>query len=109
MKETWTVLEESVKNNSVKMIGLCDVDTQLFIQLYSWANIKPSIVQINLASCCVVPPELAEFCKENGIQLLTHSDPISKNLDFSYTKFFFILMFDDLNITLFLFTFRYFA
>jgi glutamate--cysteine ligase regulatory subunit len=78
MKETWKVLEDCVKNNSVKMIGLCDVDTQLFIQLYQWANVKPSIIQINLASCCVVPPELSEFCKENGIQLLTHSDPISK-------------------------------
>jgi len=62
------------------MIGICDVDTQLFIQLYTWARVKPSIVQINLASCCVVPPELAEFCKENSIQLLTHSDPISKHI-----------------------------
>ncbi|CAG7728783.1 unnamed protein product [Allacma fusca] len=77
MQKVWTTLEETVESSLVKMIGLCDVDSQLFIQLYEWAKMKPSIVQINLASCCVVPPELATFTKEHDIQLLTHSDPIN--------------------------------
>ena len=79
VQKAWSVLEDAVRSNQVKMIGLCDVDTQLFMQVYEWANVKPSIVQINLASCCVVPPELASFSKEHNIQLLTHSDPISNS------------------------------
>jgi hypothetical protein len=78
VQRTWATLEEMVNKGKVKVIGLSDVDTQLFIQLHAWAAVKPGIIQINLASCCVVPPELSEFCKQQGIQLLTHSDPISK-------------------------------
>lgn len=78
VKSAWLILEDMVRNGKVKVIGLSDVDTQLFIQLHDWAQIKPGIIQINLASCCVVPPELADFCKKEGIQLLTHSDPISE-------------------------------
>jgi glutamate--cysteine ligase regulatory subunit len=77
LQKIWTTLEGAVELNLIKMIGLCDVDAQLFIQLYEWAKVKPSIVQINLASCCVVPPELATFAKEHEVQLLTHSDPIN--------------------------------
>lgn len=43
-------------------------------------QVKPNIVQINLTACCVVPPALQEFTKQNDIQLLTHSDPAGKYL-----------------------------
>lgn len=78
IQKTWLVLEENVKKNRVKMIGICDLEPQLFIQLHNWAKVKPSIVQINLSSCCVVPPELSSFCKANEVQLLTHSDPMGR-------------------------------
>jgi len=77
IQQAWDVLEKQVSAGKVRMIGLCDVDTQLFIQLYDLATVKPGNIQINLATCCVVPPELAEFCKLKGIQLLTHSDPLN--------------------------------
>jgi len=77
IQKAWDVLENQVAAGKVRMIGLSDVDTQLFIQLYDLASVKPGIIQINLATCCVVPPELAEFCKLKGIQLLTHSDPLN--------------------------------
>jgi len=77
IQKAWDVLENQVSAGKVRMIGLSDVDTQLFIQLYDLATVKPGIIQINLATCCVVPPELAEFCKLKGIQLLTHSDPLN--------------------------------
>lgn len=38
-------------------------------------QIKPSSNQVNLASCCVMPPDLTAFAKEFDIQLLTHNDP----------------------------------
>lgn len=38
-------------------------------------QVKPSSNQVNLASCCVMPPDLTAFAKEFDIQLLTHNDP----------------------------------
>ncbi|XP_069676456.1 glutamate--cysteine ligase regulatory subunit isoform X1 [Periplaneta americana] len=75
LKELWQVLEEYVEQQKLISIGVSDVETDVFIALHGWARIKPSIIQINLASCCVVPPALQAFTKENDVQLLTHSDP----------------------------------
>lgn len=41
-------------------------------------QVKPSSNQVNLASCCVMPPDLTAFAKEFDIQLLTHNDPKGK-------------------------------
>ncbi|XP_046682533.1 glutamate--cysteine ligase regulatory subunit isoform X2 [Homalodisca vitripennis] len=76
IQHLWEVLEANVQSGKLSRIGISDVDTDLFITLYNSAKTKPSIVQINLASCCVVPPALQEFCKQNDIQLLTHNDPL---------------------------------
>lgn len=43
--------------------------------LFHAMQIKPSSNQVNLASCCVMPPDLTAFAKEFDIQLLTHNDP----------------------------------
>ncbi|XP_014486565.1 PREDICTED: glutamate--cysteine ligase regulatory subunit [Dinoponera quadriceps] len=75
LKRIWFVVEEYVRANKLSSVGLSDINTNTFIELFQWANIKPNIVQINLATCCVVPPALQAFTKENDIQLLTHSDP----------------------------------
>ncbi|XP_001603921.1 glutamate--cysteine ligase regulatory subunit [Nasonia vitripennis] len=75
LQRFWTVLEEYFKKGKLMSIGVSDMDTEKFIQLFNWANVKPNIIQINLATCCVVPPALQEFTKQNDIQLLTHSDP----------------------------------
>ncbi|KDR22286.1 glutamate--cysteine ligase regulatory subunit isoform X2 [Zootermopsis nevadensis] len=75
LKELWQVLEEYVEHQKLISIGVSDVETDAFIALHGWARIKPSIIQINLASCCVVPPALQAFTKEHDVQLLTHSDP----------------------------------
>lgn len=75
LKRLWIGVEEYVKIGKLSSIGLSDVNTNVFIDLFEWANIKPNIVQISLATCCVVPPALQAFTKENDIQLLTHNDP----------------------------------
>lgn len=75
LKRIWSVVEEYVKADKLSSVGLSDINTNTFIELFQWANVKPNIVQINLATCCVVPPALQTFTKENDIQLLTHSDP----------------------------------
>lgn len=74
-KNIWTTLESFAKNRMIFQLGLSDIDEGNFRAIYDWANIKPQIIQINLATCCVVPPTLQAFCKENEVQLLTHCDP----------------------------------
>lgn len=78
IKSIWNILENYTKENATNRIihlGVADLDEEQFRDLYNWATVKPNIIQINLASCCVVPPSLQEFCNQNSIQLLTHSDP----------------------------------
>lgn len=75
IKNIWKTLEKFVQDKKILQIGLSDVEELVFTTIYDWANIKPNIIQINLASCCVVPPTLQAFCKDNDVQLLTHSDP----------------------------------
>ncbi|XP_072918815.1 glutamate--cysteine ligase regulatory subunit [Hemitrygon akajei] len=75
LKPYWEELETLVQSQSIAAIGTSDLDKGLLEQLYQWAQVKPSSNQVNLASCCVMPPELTAFAKEYDIQLLTHSDP----------------------------------
>jgi len=62
------------KIKQVQSLGLCDVETDIFKKIYNDVQIKPKNVQVNLKSCCVVPPDLKEFANINNIKLLTHSD-----------------------------------
>ncbi|XP_074044297.1 glutamate--cysteine ligase regulatory subunit isoform X2 [Macrotis lagotis] len=71
----WEELENLVQNKKVVAIGTSDLDKAQLEQLYQWAQVKPNSNQVNLASCCVMPPDLTAFAKEFDIQLLTHNDP----------------------------------
>ncbi|XP_003705785.1 glutamate-cysteine ligase modifier subunit [Megachile rotundata] len=75
LKHLWTGVEEYIKIGKLSSVGLSDIGTNEFIELFQWATVKPNIVQISLATCCVVPPALQAFTKENDVQLLTHNDP----------------------------------
>ncbi|XP_061723929.1 glutamate--cysteine ligase regulatory subunit [Cydia pomonella] len=75
IKVLWAVLEDYVKNGRVNQLGVADVGGGCLYKLHAWAKVKPTIAQINLASCCVVPPSLHAFCRANDVQLLTHADP----------------------------------
>lgn len=75
LKNIWKTLESYARDKKIFQIGLSDIEEAAFRSIYEWADIKPSIIQINLATCCVVPPTLQAFCKDNEVQLLTHSDP----------------------------------
>ncbi|KAM6327216.1 glutamate--cysteine ligase regulatory subunit isoform 2-T2 [Podargus strigoides] len=76
----WQELEHLVQNKKLVAIGTSDLDKTLLEQLYLWAQVKPSSNQVNLASCCVMPPDLTAFAKEFDIQLLTHNDPKAVNM-----------------------------
>ncbi|XP_015113485.1 glutamate--cysteine ligase regulatory subunit [Diachasma alloeum] len=75
LQKLWPIVEKYVNAGEICHVGFSNVDTDVFIKLYEWATVRPSIVQINLATCCVVPPALQAFTKEHDVQLLTHNDP----------------------------------
>ncbi|KAM8873908.1 glutamate--cysteine ligase regulatory subunit isoform 2-T2 [Spinachia spinachia] len=75
LQPSWKELEALVGSQKIAAIGTSDLDKDLLEQLYNWAQVKPSSNQFNLASCCVMPPELTAFAKQFDIQLLTHNDP----------------------------------
>ncbi|XP_012283843.1 glutamate--cysteine ligase regulatory subunit [Orussus abietinus] len=75
LKSLWTVIEEYCRMGKLSSVGVSNVSTDVFYQLFEWANVKPNIIQINLTTSCVVPHGLQVFTKENDVQLLTHNDP----------------------------------
>lgn len=75
LKNLWNVLQEFAEKKQICQLGIADLDCSQLRQLCTDARVPPTIAQINLANCCVVPPELKEFCTQNDIQLLTHGDP----------------------------------
>ena len=74
-KALWSAMECVFNEEKAHSLGVSDVETQAFVELHNAARIKPEAIQINFESCCVVPPELVTFTRENNIQLLTHNDP----------------------------------
>lgn len=75
LSDLWQCLEEFAAKKQICQLGIADLDCEALTELYTKAKVTPTINQINLANCCVVPPELKEFCTLHDIQLLTHGDP----------------------------------
>ncbi|XP_067944335.1 glutamate--cysteine ligase regulatory subunit-like [Watersipora subatra] len=75
IQQVWAEVEVCIGDGVVIQGGVSDMDRSELEALYDWAQVKPSTNQVNLTSCCVMPPELVEFAKEHDIQLLTHNDP----------------------------------
>uniref|UniRef100_A0A8C4R4F8 GCS light chain n=1 Tax=Eptatretus burgeri TaxID=7764 RepID=A0A8C4R4F8_EPTBU len=74
LKASWLELQQLVAAGSIASLGTSDLDVSQLETLYHWAEVKPVSNQVNLASCCVMPPELTAFAKKFDIQLLTHND-----------------------------------
>lgn len=74
LQSMWVALEAAVEKGTVQSLGLADIPYRLLTELYEWAKIKPSVVQLNLSTCCSVPTDVNNFAKEHDIQVLTHSD-----------------------------------
>jgi glutamate--cysteine ligase regulatory subunit len=74
MLQTWRTIETLHTNGTVQKLGLAEFGTQRLSKFLSQVAIKPSVDQINVRDCCVVPKPLIMFAKQEGIELLTHSD-----------------------------------
>lgn len=73
-KVLWEKLREAKNDGKISQLGICDMDLDTIRDVFN-KEYDFTILQINISTCCVVPPELTAFCKERDIQLLTHSDP----------------------------------
>ncbi|ELV11962.1 Retinal-specific ATP-binding cassette transporter [Tupaia chinensis] len=78
----YNMLQFQVSSSSLARIFqlLISHKDSLLIEEYSVTQttldqVKPNSNQVNLASCCVMPPDLTAFAKQFDIQLLTHNDP----------------------------------
>ncbi|GAB0087021.1 Glutamate--cysteine ligase regulatory subunit [Sergentomyia squamirostris] len=75
LKALWKEMEQYALDKKIFQLGIADLDVNSLKELYNASEFHPSIAQINISTCCVVPPPLQEFCHQHDIQLLTHSDP----------------------------------
>ncbi|KAF2140591.1 uncharacterized protein K452DRAFT_327428 [Aplosporella prunicola CBS 121167] len=74
MIETWHALEQLHDEGLIAKLGLSEFGTQRLQRFLSRTRVRPSVDQINVRDCCVVPKPLILYAKQEGIELLTHND-----------------------------------
>lgn len=74
MLQTWRTIEELHERKVVSKLGLAEFGAGRLARFLSEAKVRPTVDQINVRDCCVVPKPLILFAKKEGIDLLTHSD-----------------------------------
>ncbi|MCJ1374356.1 hypothetical protein MMC20_005588 [Loxospora ochrophaea] len=74
MVTTWRTLEDLHSNGIVAQVGLAEFGSERLRKFLPRTNVRPSVDQINVRDCCVVPKSLILFAKQEKIELLTHND-----------------------------------
>lgn len=74
MLQTWRTIEQLHHKGVVGRLGLAEFGTGRLQGILEKAEVRPTVDQINVRDCCVVPKPLILFAKKEGIELLTHSD-----------------------------------
>ena len=74
MTETWRALEDLHAKGLALQIGVAEFGSERLKKFLPRTKVKPSVDQINVRDCCVVPKSLILFAKQEKIQLLTHND-----------------------------------
>lgn len=74
MVKTWRVLESLHEQGMIAQLGVAEFGSERLTRFLPHTKIKPSVDQINLKDCCVVPKSLILYAKQEQIQLLTHND-----------------------------------
>ena len=72
--ETWRTIERLHEQGTVKELGLAEFGSERLSKLLPATKVRPSVDQINVRDCCVVPKSLILYAKQEKIQLLTHND-----------------------------------
>ena len=74
MVQTWRTLESLKQQGIIDQLGVSEFGSDRLAKFLPETKIKPSVDQINVKDCCVVPKTLILYAKENKIELLTHND-----------------------------------
>lgn len=74
MVQTWRTLEKLQSEGMISQLGVAEFGSERLARFLAHTNVKPSVDQINLKDCCVVPKSLILYAKQEHIQLLTHND-----------------------------------
>lgn len=74
MIKTWGCLEELHDEGVIAKLGVSEFGTERLSKFLKQARVRPSVNQINVRDCCVVPKPLILFAKREKIELLTHND-----------------------------------
>jgi glutamate--cysteine ligase regulatory subunit len=74
MITTWRTLEKLHSEGLVSKLGIAEFGVSRLAKFLEQTEIKPSVNQINVRDCCVVPKPLIVYAKQQQIELLTHND-----------------------------------
>jgi glutamate--cysteine ligase regulatory subunit len=74
MITTWRTLEKLHSEKIVSKLGISEFGVQRLNKFLPQATVRPSVDQINVRDCCVVPKPLILYAKKERIELLTHND-----------------------------------
>ncbi|OJJ44413.1 hypothetical protein ASPZODRAFT_135239 [Penicilliopsis zonata CBS 506.65] len=74
MLQTWNTLETLCDQGMIMQLGVAEFGSEKLAKFLSHTKIKPSVDQINVRDCCVVPKSLILYAKQEKIELLTHND-----------------------------------
>jgi len=74
MVKTWQTLEHFHAKGVIKQIGLAEFGSERLKRFLPRTKVRPSVDQINVRDCCVVPKSLILYAKQEKIELLTHND-----------------------------------
>ncbi|KAF9158124.1 hypothetical protein DFQ26_007962, partial [Actinomortierella ambigua] len=74
----WSHLSALRQSGQIGRLGVAEFSKQqlelLKAKAIAMGGAAPEINQVNLADCCVLPKDLVEYAKQEGIELLTHGD-----------------------------------
>ncbi|KAK2814550.1 hypothetical protein FQN49_008155 [Arthroderma sp. PD_2] len=72
--KTWRALESMHEHGTIAQLGIAEFDSSRLTKFLAETKIRPSVDQINVKDCCVVPKSLILYAKQENIELLTHND-----------------------------------
>lgn len=74
MIQTWRTLEHLHDEGMIAQLGVAEFGSERLAKFLQHTKVKPSVDQINVRDCCVVPKSLILYAKQEKINLLTHND-----------------------------------
>lgn len=74
MTKTWRTLEKLQQDGLVSRLGIAEFGVTRLARFLEQVKVRPSVNQINVRDCCVVPKPLILYAKQQQIELLTHND-----------------------------------